>query len=205
MARNNSRVDWAAEDAESCSLSGRTAQRASMADAVPDLFSDPCRDDSAGESPGACSDADIAIPAWPFWKHKTLAEMTAAQWESLCDGCGKCCLAKVQDDESDEILFTNVACRLLDLDTCRCRNYARRRRYVPACERLTPENVGTFDWLPASCAYRLVAAGKDLPEWHHLVSGDPDLVHRRGCSVRGKAVSERDAGPLDHHIVDWPR
>ena len=151
------------------------------------------------------SGASMTIPSWPFWKHKTLGEMTRAEWESLCDGCAKCCLAKVQDVESDEIAFTNVACRLLDLDTCRCKKYAKRRRHVPTCQQLTSDNVPEFDWLPSSCAYRLVAAGKDLPWWHHLVSGDPDLVHARGRSVRGKVVSETEAGPLEHHLVEWPR
>jgi uncharacterized protein len=163
-----------------------------------------CKDDRAVAA-DVSVDGGVAIPSWPFWKHKTLGEMTRAEWESLCDGCGKCCLAKLQDVDSDELAFTNVACRLLDLDTCRCKNYAKRRRYVPTCERLTPANVGEFDWLPSTCAYRLVAAGKDLPRWHHLVSGDPDLVHARGHSVRGKVVSETEAGPLEHHIVDWPR
>jgi uncharacterized cysteine cluster protein YcgN (CxxCxxCC family) len=151
------------------------------------------------------SAAGMTIPAWPFWKHKTLGEMTREEWESLCDGCAKCCLAKLQDIESDEIAFTNVACRLLDLKTCRCTNYAGRRRHVPTCERLTPDNVPTFDWLPSSCAYRLIAAGTDLPWWHHLVSGDPDLVHICGRSVRGKVISEAEAGPLEHHLVEWPR
>ena len=151
------------------------------------------------------SGAGMTTPVRPFWKHKALGEMTRAEWESLCDGCAKCCLAKIQDDESDEIAFTNVACRLLDLETCRCTDYAGRRRAVPGCKRLTPVNIAELDWLPSSCAYRLVAAGKDLPWWHHLVSGDPDLVHTRGRSVRGKAMPEAEAGPLEHHIVDWPR
>jgi uncharacterized protein len=172
---------------------------------MADRVSDTASNDVFDETRDAAEGAGVAIPSWPFWKHKTLAAMSRTEWESLCDGCAKCCLAKLQDVDSDELAFTNVACRLLDLDTCRCTRYAKRRRYVPTCERLTPANVAGFDWLPSTCAYRLVAEGKDLPRWHHLVSGDPDLVHRRGCSVRGKAVSETKAGPLEHHIVDWSR
>jgi uncharacterized protein len=139
-----------------------------------------------------------------FWKIKSLAEMSRGEWESLCDGCGKCCLEKLEDGWTGEIAYTDVACRLLDLRTCRCTRYAERRRFVPNCEQLDPQNVRTFKWLPSSCAYRLLAEGKDLPWWHPLVSGDPDLVHRVGASVRGRAVSERRAGSLEHHIVIWP-
>ena len=172
---------------------------------MADKVSDTASNDRSGNSGDASSGVGVAIPSWPFWKHKALGEMTRAEWESLCDGCAKCCLAKLQDVDSDALVFTNVACRLLDLDTCRCKNYAKRRRYVPTCERLTPANVAAFDWLPSTCAYRLIAEGKDLPRWHHLVSGDPDLVHRGGHSVCGKVVSETEAGPIEHHIVDWPR
>jgi uncharacterized protein len=140
----------------------------------------------------------------PFWQRKSLAEMTRAEWESLCDGCGKCCLEKLEDAESGEISHTNVACRLLNVRTCRCTRYAERRRFVPNCEQLDPENVRRLQWLPSSCAYRLLAGGRELPWWHHLLSGDPELVHQIGASVRGRAVPERRAGPLEHHIVAWP-
>ena len=140
----------------------------------------------------------------PFWKTKSLAEMTAAEWESLCDGCGKCCLEKLEDRRSGGVNYTNVACRLLDVGTCRCRRYTERLRFVPNCEQLDPDNVRRFDWLPTSCAYRLLAAGRDLPWWHHLMSGDTELVHRAGASVRGRAVARRRAGPREHHIVTWP-
>jgi len=140
----------------------------------------------------------------PFWKTKQLEEMTDAEWESLCDGCGRCCLHKLRDDDTRELSFTNVACRLLNTDTCQCSDYARRQRWVPDCVRLTPREVRTLDWLPPSCAYRRLANGQDLAWWHPLVSGDPDTVHEAGISVRGRAVSERHAGPLEHHIVDWP-
>jgi uncharacterized protein len=147
--------------------------------------------------------AETELTEAPFWRAKVLAEMTRAEWESLCDGCGKCCLEKLEDPRSGEISHTNVACRLLDVGTCRCSRYAERQRLVPNCEQLDAENVRRFHWLPSSCAYRLLAEGRDLPWWHHLVSGDPELVHRVGASVRGRAVPERRAGPLEHHIVTW--
>ena len=134
----------------------------------------------------------------PFWKTKTLAQMNAEEWESLCDGCGRCCLHKLRDEDTDEISFTNVACRLLDLESCQCTKYATD------CVRLTPQEVEQIDWLPPSCAYRLVAEGRDLPVWHPLRTGDPNSVHEAGVSVRGRAISEREAGPLEHHLVDWP-
>jgi uncharacterized protein len=140
----------------------------------------------------------------PFWKTKTLEEMSRAEWESLCDGCGRCCLHKLRDDDTGELSFTNVACRLLDLKSCQCGDYANRSRRVPDCVSLTPAAVRAIDWLPPSCGYRRVAEGKDLAWWHPLVSGDPDTVHEAGVSVRGRAVSERRAGPYEHYIVDWP-
>jgi len=140
----------------------------------------------------------------PFWKRKRLAEMSRGEWESLCDGCAKCCLAKLEDQETGEIAYTNVACRLLDLGACRCTRYAERTRFVPDCVTLTPENVSRLTWMPSTCAYRLLAEGKDLPDWHPLVSGDPDSVHRAGISVRGRVVAERDAVELEDFIVTWP-
>lgn len=140
----------------------------------------------------------------PFWQTKTLEAMTPEEWESLCDGCGRCCLHKLRFEETNDLGFTNVACRLLDLDTCRCTKYETRRRYVPDCVSLTPAEIRSIDWLPPSCAYRLVAEGKPLAWWHPLVSGTPETVHQAGISVRGRAVGERVAGPLEHHIVDWP-
>ena len=140
----------------------------------------------------------------PFWRRKTLAEMTRGVWESLCDGCAKCCLDKLQDDDTGEISYTEVACRLLDLGTCRCTDYANRKRFVPDCVVLTPRTVARLTWLPSSCAYRLISEGKDLEWWHPLVSGDPETVHRAGVSVRGRAVPEAVAGDLEDHIVHWP-
>ena len=140
----------------------------------------------------------------PFWRRKTLAEMTRGEWESLCDGCAKCCLDKLEDDDTGEISYTEVACRLLDLGTCRCTDYANRKRFVPDCVVLTPRTVARLTWLPSSCAYRLISEGKDLEWWHPLVSGDPETVHRAGVSVRGRAVPEAVAGDLEDHVVRWP-
>ena len=140
----------------------------------------------------------------PFWKTKTLEQMSHEEWESLCDGCGRCCLHKLRDDDTGALSFTNVACRLLDLKSCRCSDYPHRQRRVPDCVSLTPAEVRAIDWLPPSCAYRRLAEGKDLSWWHPLVSGDPDTVHAAGISVRGRAVSERKAGAFEQYIVDWP-
>jgi uncharacterized cysteine cluster protein YcgN (CxxCxxCC family) len=139
----------------------------------------------------------------PFWKTKALTAMTDQEWESLCDGCGKCCLHKVQI-KGIKLKITNVACRLLDLDTCQCGNYARRKTLVPDCVVLKPENVSDLSWLPGTCAYRLLSEKKDLPAWHPLVSGNSETVHDAQVSVRGRVVSERDAGELVQHIVAWP-
>ena len=145
----------------------------------------------------------------PFWKAKTLEEMSEAEWESLCDGCGKCCLSKLEDEDSGEIHFTSVACRLFDAGTCRCSDYANRLSRVHDCVGLTPANVGTISWLPSTCAYRLVAEGHDLYWWHPLVSGDPMSVHEAGVSMRGRITAlETDlAGTddyLDHMLDEEP-
>lgn len=144
----------------------------------------------------------------PFWRTKTLGEMSRAEWESLCDGCAKCCLIKLQDTESDRVDYTDVACHLLDAGQCRCTDYANRHRRVPDCVRLGPDRLDEIiGWMPSTCAYRLLAEGRDLPDWHPLVSGDPESVHRAGVSVRGRVVSEPGLGDedLEAHIVDWPR
>ena len=140
----------------------------------------------------------------PFWKTKRLEEMSRDEWESLCDGCARCCLAKLEDEDTGEIAYTNVACRLLDMGICQCTRYLERSRYVPDCITLTPDNVDRLPWMPSTCAYRLVAEGTDLPAWHPLVSGDPQSVHWAGISVRGRVVPEREAQDLEDYIVAWP-
>jgi uncharacterized cysteine cluster protein YcgN (CxxCxxCC family) len=142
----------------------------------------------------------------PFWKRKKLAEMTPQEWESLCDGCGRCCLNKLHEEETDRIYYTDVGCRLLDGASCRCRDYPNRLAQVDDCELLTPDNVATLSWLPPSCGYRLLAKGKDLYWWHPLVSGDPESVHAAGVSVRGRVgVLEHELeGDLEDRLVDWP-
>ena len=137
-----------------------------------------------------------------FWE-RPLDSLNRREWEALCDGCGKCCLHKLEDEDTGDFYETNVACKLLDLKTARCGNYANRRMFVPDCVRLTPAKALELPWLPATCAYRLRADGQPLPGWHYLLSGDRDAVHHAGASVVGKAISEEFAGPLEHHIV-WP-
>ena len=137
----------------------------------------------------------------PFWE-RPIARLSAEQWEALCDGCGKCCLHKVEDADSGRIWPTNVACKLLDLKTARCSDYKHRRQFVDDCVRLTPALAGQLEWLPDTCAYRLRANNEPLPEWHYLICGDREAVHRAGVSVVGKAISEVVAGPLEQHI-DW--
>lgn len=134
-----------------------------------------------------------------------MEQLDAAEWEALCDGCGRCCLLKLEDEADGAIAVTSIACQLLNCTTCRCTDYANRHKQVPDCRRLTPETVRSLRWLPQSCAYRLVAEGKPLPAWHHLVCGERERVHREGYSVRGWAVSERtvEAEMLEDHITDW--
>jgi uncharacterized protein len=140
----------------------------------------------------------------PFWQRKRLDQMTKAEWESLCDGCGKCCLHKLEDEDTEEIFYTNVACKLLDLKTCQCANYAKRKTLVPDCIQLSPANIGNMGWMPKTCAYRLLDEGKDLPAWHPLRTGDPKSVHTAGISWRGKLISEVevDIDNLEPFIVE---
>lgn len=135
----------------------------------------------------------------PFWKAKKLEEMTPTEWESLCDGCAQCCRIKFEDEDTGKIYTTRVVCELLDIYHCRCTRYAERSVLVPMCLTLTPKLAGSLAWMPATCAYRLLAEGKDLPLWHPLVSGNTQSVHQAGTSVRGKVVSARDV-PEE----DWP-
>ena len=141
----------------------------------------------------------------PFWQRKSLGEMNKSEWESLCDGCARCCLNKLENDSTGEIQFTDVACRLLDIHACRCVSYDDRKRFVPDCQILNPKNVKRLSWLPSTCAYRLINEGKDLQWWHPLVSGDPETVHQAGISVRGRVVSERDTDDLENRVVGWPK
>ncbi len=143
----------------------------------------------------------------PFWRVKRLGEMTQPEWESLCDGCGRCCLNKLIDEDTNETVFTDVGCKLLDGKTCRCTDYAHRQAKVKDCVRLTPRNVRRLTWLPPTCGYRLVAEGRDLYWWHPLKSGSAETVHEAGVSVRGRVTaSEKDVpdDKLEEYIVSWP-
>ncbi|WP_341233951.1 YcgN family cysteine cluster protein [uncultured Sulfitobacter sp.] len=142
-----------------------------------------------------------------FWEKKPLAKMSPAEWEALCDGCGKCCLNKLEDEDTQEVALTRVACRLLDDSTCRCTHYENRHQFVPDCIVLKPENLDTHAyWMPLTCAYRLLWQGKPLYDWHPLISGDPDSVHAAGISVQYDTVSEFDT-PFEEwedHIIEEP-
>jgi uncharacterized cysteine cluster protein YcgN (CxxCxxCC family) len=166
-----------------------------------DMATDNGRDD--GQKDGQIGNLDET----PFWRRKSLLEMTDSEWESLCDGCGKCCLNKLEEEGTDRTFYTDVGCRLLDGQSCRCRDYPNRLETVEDCVRLTPESLKTITWLPPSCAYVRLAEGKDLYWWHPLVSGDPETVHSAGVSVRGRVgASETDVpdDALEDYIVSWP-
>lgn len=137
----------------------------------------------------------------PFWKSKTLSEMTKREWESLCDGCAKCCLYKLEDEDTGKVFYTSVTCKLLDLETCRCTRYSNRFNLVPDCISITPESLAQLPWLPSTCAYRLVSEGKDLPSWHPLVSGFSLSVREAGVSIQSFAQSETDVDDLMEHVM----
>lgn len=144
----------------------------------------------------------------PFWETTKLGDMTSAQWESLCDGCGKCCMAKLIDDDTEELIYTTVACRLFDANTCRCSNYEKRQDFVSDCVRLTPDNIGTIAWLPQTCAYLLIHEGKPLFDWHPLISGDPLSVVEAGESMFGRVTAHEEDmshdGEYLEHLADGP-
>ena len=139
-----------------------------------------------------------------FWETKSLSELTGDEWEALCDGCGKCCLHKLEDEESGEVFYTKVVCQYMD-EECGCTEYQRRNELVPNCVWLRPEDVEEFHWLPSTCAYRLVAEGKPLASWHYLISGSKDSVHQAGISIKGRALSEEYVHPdgFEEHIITW--
>lgn len=138
-----------------------------------------------------------------FWETKTLAEMTTEQWESLCDGCGQCCLHKLEDEDTGELAFTSVCCDLIDLDTCRCTRYSERCNLVPECLDLKQHDFAEYNWLPATCAYRLLTDGKPLPEWHPLITGNPESVKQAGASISSYATKESQVDDLEDYIVEW--
>jgi hypothetical protein len=126
-----------------------------------------------------------------FWEKIPLKDMSPAEWEALCDGCGKCCLNKLEFEDTGEVAYTRVACRLFDNETCRCGDYANRKRHVPECVVLSPRTLKkSVYWMPATCAYKLLWQGKPLPEWHPLLTGDPESTHRAPGAIRGETLSE---------------
>jgi hypothetical protein len=147
----------------------------------------------------------MVTEARPFWNTKTLKEMTTEEWELLCDGCGRCCLHKLEDIDTGLYFYTNVACRLLDQDTCRCKEYPNRMSLVKDCLVLSPADREHYNWLPTTCAYRRLANGMDLEWWHPLVSGNTDTVHEARISVRSRTVSEKEVSKeqLEDHVVSW--
>lgn len=138
-----------------------------------------------------------------FWESKTLAKMTAEEWESLCDNCGKCCLIKLEDEDTGEIAFTSVVCDLIDLDTCRCTRYSERCSLVPECIDLKQHDFAEYNWLPSTCAYRLLTDGEPLPNWHPLNSGTPESVKDAGVSIASYAIKESQVNDPEDHIIEW--
>lgn len=139
----------------------------------------------------------------PFWETKTLEQMTHEEWESVCDGCGKCCLEKVVFEDDGELAFTNIACKLLDPVTCRCRHYENRQAFVSECVQIRPQDIKDIYWLPKTCAYRLLNEGKPLPKWHPLITGDPTSVHAAKMSASGRTVPPKPEEEFQDYIVEW--
>jgi uncharacterized cysteine cluster protein YcgN (CxxCxxCC family) len=138
-----------------------------------------------------------------FWETKTLAQMSAEEWESLCDNCGKCCLHKLEDEDTGELAFTSVCCDLIDLETCRCTRYSERCTLVPDCIDLKQHDFAEYNWLPATCAYRLLTDGEPLPDWHPLVSGNPESVKDAGVTITSYAIKESQVEDMEDHIIEW--
>ena len=140
-----------------------------------------------------------------WWNTTPLGELSNVQWEALCDGCAKCCLHKLEDEDTAEVFYTKVRCQHLDEELCRCTDYSRRSVMVPNCIQLHPEEVAGYDWLTSTCAYRLRAKNEPLPQWHPLVSADPESVHNAGISIRGRSVSDEFVHPdgYEEHIIHW--
>ncbi|OAI20520.1 hypothetical protein A1359_03415 [Methylomonas lenta] len=145
----------------------------------------------------------MRIPNMKFWETKTLAQMTTAEWESLCDGCGKCCLVKLEDEDTGEIAFTSVVCDLIDLESCRCTRYSERCTLVPECIDLKQHDFAEYKWLPSTCAYRLLTDGKPLPDWHPLNSGTVESVKDAGVSISSYAIKESQVDDPEDHIIEW--
>ena len=143
----------------------------------------------------------------PFWESKSLAQMNTSEWESLCDRCGRCCLHKLEDEDTNEVHYTDVACRLLHVGDCRCTHYETRLKLVPNCIVLTPDNLENLAWMPTTCAYRRISEGRGLAQWHPLISGNSESVHRAGISVRGRCISESNVKEKDlqERIIQWLR
>ncbi len=141
-----------------------------------------------------------------FWETKKLSEMSQSEWESICDGCGKCCLIRMEDEDSKAVYVTNIRCKLMDARSCSCKYYNDRKQYVPDCVQLTPKNVKTLKWIPKTCSYRLLAEGKPLPDYHHLITGSRQSIHNAGMSVSGATICETSVKEKDHHkyITIWP-
>ncbi len=141
----------------------------------------------------------------PFWKTKKLEEMSQSEWESLCDGCGLCCLTRLEDEDSGAMALTNIACSYLDFETCGCTDYKNRKTNVPDCMSVTLKILPDLHWMPETCGYRLIHQGKDLYDWHPLVSGDIKTVHEAGISMSGNMISDKkvDEIDLEDHIVRW--
>jgi uncharacterized cysteine cluster protein YcgN (CxxCxxCC family) len=179
-------------------MAAKIAKKVTKRQRLAKTSSSQARVPAKGASPQAAEE--------PFWKAKTLEQMSEAEWESVCDGCGRCCLNKLEDEDTGVIEWTSVSCVLLDTHDGCCSDYANRHDHVPDCVRLTPKKVRSINWLPPTCGYRLLAEGRDLYWWHPLVSGDPNTVHEAGISVRDKVISEKfvSVPAWERFIVDWP-